>query len=208
MKITKSSLSIFIHLSFILASLFLFSSSLIAQNSFCAVAGQSVSVRGFRLGMTETEVKKRYPKIDITKDLDVVGLSHSSISKPSSDFEEVFTEEEREGLSSVELSFFNKTLSEFRITYDGFTEWDSLEEFTNSSAKALKLPLSVNWQKFNPISLKLVCKDFYIISTLEPKLGRYELQKQKLYFSLNDFKDKLETQKKNQKEEQKKVFKP
>ncbi len=179
-----------------------------AQDQICSTTAQNIVLRGFRLGMTETEVKKRYPKISFSKDSEVVGLSYSNISRSSSDFEEVFTEDEREGLSSVDLTFFNKMLSEFRITYDGFTEWDSLEEFTDISTKAFNLPLSTNWQKYNRISLKLVCKDFYIISTLEPKLGRYELQKPKLYFSFNDFKEKLETQKKTQKEEQKKVFKP
>lgn len=180
----------------------------VAQGQVCTNTGQSIDLRGFKLGMTETEVKKRYPKISFSKNSDVVGLSYSNISRGSSDFEDVFTEDERKGLSSVDLTFFNKILSDFRITYDGFTEWDSLEEFTDKSAKALSLPLSTNWQKYNRISLKLVCKDFYIISTLEPKLGRYELQVPRLFFSFSDFKEKVETQKKIQKEEQKKIFKP
>lgn len=193
---------------FVLSILFLLTSSLFAQNSVCTATGQSIKIRGFNLGMTEVEVKKKYPKIEIFKSSEVIGLSHSAVSKSTSEFEEVFTEEERKGINSIQLTFFDKILSEFRITYDGFTEWDSLEEFTNASAKVLSLPLSSNWQKFNRISLKLDCKDFYVLSTLEPKLGRYELQSSKLFFSYFDLKEKLEAQKKNQKEQQKKVFKP
>lgn len=193
---------------FLLFLLLLFSESLFAQNSACVLTGNSVTIRGFRLGMTEAEAKKRYPKIEISDDINVVGLSYSTISKPSSHFDEVFTEEESEGLNSVELSFFDKKLSEIKVSYDGFTEWDSLEEFTDASAKVLKLPLSPNWQKMNQLTLRLNCNDFHVISMLAPKRSNYELQISKLFFSLDNFKDNIEARKKSQKEEQKKVFKP
>lgn len=174
----------------------------------CSNSPQSVVVRGFYLGMTEDAAKKRYPKIIFFKDLDVVGLTSWTLP-PSGSSDDIFTESEREGLESVQLKFFDKKLSQIKIVYNGFTEWDSLKEFTDASSKALKLPLADGWQKTSDEnSIKIVCKDFYVISHLEPVRGAYELQEPSLFFSFNDFETKLDARKNSQKENQKKIFKP
>ena len=87
--------------------LLILSSTLSAQNSACTVSGQSITIRGFRLGMTESEATRRYPKIEIYNQNDGNGLSTSNISALG----EIFTESERDGLSSVFLWFLDKKLA-------------------------------------------------------------------------------------------------
>lgn len=174
----------------------------------CQTASQSVVVRGFSLGMTEESIKKRHPKIEFFKDLDVAGLSSwTSSSAGSSD--DIFTEAERENLELIQLTFFDKKLSQIKVVYNGFTEWDSLTEFTDASSKALKLPPSTSWQSISDkYAVRLDCQDFYVVSKLDPARSNYELQEPSLFLSFNDFATKLEGRKKSQKETQKKDFKP
>lgn len=194
--------------SFLLISfLFFLSSSLIGQNKECSVIGKDVTLRGFKLGMSEEEAKHRYPKIEIFQK-EGKSVSTAIIGTGYTSLEQVFSESEREGLSSVELTFLNKALARINVAYNGLTEWNSVNEFTNASAEQLKLPLSSQWKKTDTISLRLNCKDFYIVSRVEPKLGKYELQKPILFFSINDYAQKLKAIEESNMEKQKDHFKP
>jgi hypothetical protein len=110
--------------------------------------------------------------------------------------------------ASVELTFLDKQLALIKIAYDGFTEWNSINEFIDTTSKQLKLPLSENWQVIKKNTLRLDCKDFFIISNLDPKLGRYDLQKPSLLISTNNFDAQLEEREKTKKDRQKQVFRP
>lgn len=190
----------------LLCFVFLFVKPLLAQE--CQNVAKSVLIRGFSLGMTEGIVKKRYPKIEFFKDLDVVGLSSWTMPGSGSS-DDIFTEAEREGLESLNLTFFDKKLSQINIVYNGFTEWDSLSEFTNASSKSLNLPPSVNWKRTDDKNaIRIDCKDFFVIARLEMPRSRYELQEPSLFFSLTAFESNLKNRKNTQKEEQKKIFKP
>lgn len=178
-----------------------------AQN-VCSALPQNVGIRSFKLGMTEAEAKRRYPKIQIWRDTNNIGMNYSVIGQSYTPLDEVFTESEREGIEYVELYFLDKKLARFRIAYDGFTEFDSITEFTNSIVKTLKLPSADKWQKEKENSLRLNCSNFYIISRLEVKQMASELSKPSLFLSINDFEKTLEEWKKTEKQKQKETFKP
>lgn len=194
--------------SFTLAAIFLLNTVLFVQAQTCTSASQNLVIRGFRLQMTESEAKRRYPKIRIFQNQDGNGLSTAGIGFPYQDFDEVFTEVERKSLSSVELTFLDKQLALIKIAYDGFTEWNSINEFIDTTSKQLKLPLSGNWQVIKKNTLRLDCRDFFIISNLDPKLGRYDLQKPSLLISKNNFDAQLAEREKTKKDRQRQIFKP
>jgi hypothetical protein len=195
-------------LSFLITTILLLISSSFGQEYRCPATSSSVVIRGFRLGMTETEVKRRYPKIQIFKDLDNNGLTLINIDGSSYDYEEVFTESERKGLRFVSIKFLDKKIVRIGIDYDGFTEWNSTKEFTDAISKNLRLPLADKWQKLNEKSFQLSCGDFFIISKLEPKSGTGSLQKPSLLLSINDFDKIIKEGVEDRKERQRKTFKP
>lgn len=194
--------NLFLLFNFIL----LLGSATYGQN--CQALSQNVVVRAFSLGMTEAQVKKRYPKIEFYKDSGVVGVTKWSGERPTS-FDDVFTETEREDLARVELTFFDKKLSRIKIIYTGFIKWDSLAEFTDVSAKVLKLPPAADWHKTDDEeSIKIECKDFSVVSKLELPRSQYELQEPSLLFTLNSLESDLKNKQKALEDSQKREFKP
>lgn len=191
----------------VITSLLLLTLTYNAQTGICTNSSQSIQIRGFRLGMTQSEITRRYPKIEFYSQDDGNGLTTSSTGiSPSLDA--IFNDTEREDLKSVVLSLLDKKLQQIEIAYNGFTEWNSLKDFTDAIARNLKIPLAVNWQPLDKTALRLNCKDFFIIVRLEPKRGKYEVQNQSLLISTNDFQSQLDAREAQKKERQQKTFKP
>jgi hypothetical protein len=178
----------------------------LAQSAGCP-SGSSVVVRGFKLGMTESDVLRRYPKIEIYDQKTGNGVTTSS-SGQSPALDAVFSEEVRKGIGTIDLVFLDKKLAKIEVAYDGFTEWVSMTEFVNAIAGPLKLPEAVSWKAEDKRTLKLSCSDFEATIIWEQKRSQYEVQKQVLILSIAKFKDVVDSREKNKNESQKKVFKP
>ncbi|MDQ4119833.1 MAG: hypothetical protein M3209_00015 [Acidobacteriota bacterium] len=178
------------------------------ESKTCSASPQSIIVRGFKLGMTETEVKRRFPKISIWEQSGDTGLTYVAEQMSSSSFRETFTEADREGISAIDLNFIEKKLARIAIKYTGFTEWKSITEFTDAIAKSLKLPLAINWQKLDDEKLRVSCNGFFAEVHFTPKLSPYILQAQSLTLSISDYENILKQREQTKNERQKQVFKP
>lgn len=180
--------------------------ALFAQTSKCDRVAATLSIRGLAIGMTEAEVTKRFPKLEIYRRDDGLGISTSTHNRQSH-IAEIYGEEVSRGLAQIHIGFLDKKVARLHFTYDGFTEWRSSDEFVDAVAKGLNLPGASSWIGKSS-SRELVCNDFTITARFTDKIGQYELQSQELLVVRNDYKAELERREKDRVEHQKRVFKP
>jgi hypothetical protein len=194
-----------------LLSLLLLCISVAAQTTPCPLKTNDLpELLGFKLGMTIPQLKQRYPKLfeeynfdpdtNGYLELDLTGFYDSRLSK-------FMNETERKGLDGLKLAFLDDKLVKMRIVYDGFTEWDSVDEFLNSIAKNLKLPVT-GWKNTSDKTRQLDCSGASLEVRLDPKLGQYELQKPSITFVEQGIDDVLKERERTKKDRQRREFKP
>lgn len=155
-----------------------------AQTNTCTLtSGQLPEVRGFKLGMTFTELKNHHPNLPAGV-ADVYGYAVIDISE--SYLHEYLRAQDAEGLDGVRLAFLDGKLVKFRITYSGLTRWNDTDEFLKVLIANLKLPAAPAWQVIDPATRQLDCDGNSIQVKLEPAQSRFENQGPSVAFVLNN----------------------
>jgi Ankyrin repeats (3 copies) len=103
------------------------------------------ALRGFRLGMSVSEVSDRFPRYGMPQ-ADPCGRQTFSLDTGFSRLRAFARRpEEFDGVRSVRLAFLDGRLTYVRVTYEGGTEWRSVGEYLASISNSLRLPAS--WHK-------------------------------------------------------------
>lgn len=100
---------------------------------------ESPIVRGLRLGMPKSEVRKNYPAMTFTSD----PITSSGIADAS----QITNAEYQKNLERILISFRNDEIFSVIFTYDTSVRWDSDEEFARKISESLKLPRPVMRQR-------------------------------------------------------------
>jgi hypothetical protein len=96
----------------------------------------AAELRGFRLGMTFDEVKKRVPQVRFGH-ADEFGVTKTSIS-PSYDLR--FDQASFADVRTISLDFLDGKLTTLWIGYERSFKWPTVEEFVGGISKSLNLP--------------------------------------------------------------------
>ncbi|HYX71994.1 MAG TPA: hypothetical protein VE732_04430 [Nitrososphaera sp.] len=133
-----------------------------AQSGPCPLTIEQLpEVRGFKLGMTLEQIKKRHPNFRVPAP-DQTG--YSEIEHHISHFmsygeESVINEADRKGLQSIKVAFLDNKLVKLRVTYDDSVEWENVTEFFKAISNPLKLPEISQWDRRDKDTLQLSCDD-------------------------------------------------
>lgn len=130
--------SLFLFLAFV----FSFSVSASAQDSECTLKlADSPTVRGFKLGMSQDEILKRFDGL-LLPTANEFGVSRTRILK-SDVIKDATKNPVFDGIDEIGLEFVDKKLSYFRIGYTTPSKrWTDANEFIKAVTTALKLPSS------------------------------------------------------------------
>lgn len=121
---------------------------------------QAAELKGFRLGMTMDEVKKRVPQVQFGNPTDV-GVSKTSFSPgygprlDQSTFQDVRT---------ISLDFLDVKLNSLWIGYENTFKWQTVEAFVKGISQSLGLPNA--WVTWKVRGQQLKCADFQITVSL------------------------------------------
>lgn len=162
-------------------------------------------LRGFRIGMSIAEIKKRHPKFEPGEG-DVDGYFGQSLWWTNAELAEVGPED-RAGATGIELGFLDSKLIQLKVKYDGFSEWGDIGKFTAVMIERLKLP-SEGWEVVDPKTRKLKCTGFTIKIKLDPKQGQYELEAPSVVVVDDNAVSEVIARQKSRKERRQRTFKP
>jgi len=185
----------------------LFAATQHAQESTCKLKLADAPVlRGFRLGMTVDDLKKRYPKFHpATADPD--GYVHQGFFIGADELSEM-SAADRDGLGGLVFSFFDDKLMEFELDYNGFTAFGSIGAFVDAISTKLKFPGGAAWQEVDPKTRRLACDGFTATIKFEKKQSKYETETQALIITDDHSAKLLKERKANGPEQRRKIFKP
>lgn len=93
-----------------------------------------MALRGFTLGMSEAEVRRRLPRLQVKGDRH--GLSSAVFFVGPAGPPPV----ELKGVAGMAFTFKGGRVARISVGYYDSIKWDSLEEFTERTAEALRLP--------------------------------------------------------------------
>lgn len=110
-------------------------------------------LRGFHLGMTVDEARKRVPTL-VMGQPDEFGLASTSVNP---DFDNKLDKQSFEGVRTVTLDFLDGRLTDLWIGYHGSEKWKSLDAFVAIVNRSLGFPDS--WRT-NTHGRQLACEDF------------------------------------------------
>jgi hypothetical protein len=132
-----------------------------AQKSGCAA--QDIQLRGFRLGMSLDEVKRRFPKKkDWMETADEVGCADQTI------FGTQFNENEFRDVTLIYARFFQSRLVGISLRYKTDAKWSSIHDFAKRVSDSLGLPDA--WQDPKNADAKssqiLRCGDVRLVASL------------------------------------------
>lgn len=126
-----------------------------------AVVLRGVSLRGFTLGMSEAEVRRRLPRLRVTAGR--YGLSSGTVLFGG---RAAGPPPELKGVAGVAFTFMEGRVARILVGYDDSIRWDSLDEFVGRTAEALRLPKA--WPAYrradNAPSRGLVCDDVSLVT--------------------------------------------
>lgn len=106
------------------------------QQPACTVkVGAAPALRGFRLGMTEAEVKARVPGAAVTRD----PLGQGAVSFQYSQLKDV-DPAAYAGVFYVTLLFIDDRVTSVSVQYDQSITWKSSDHFAERVSELLKLP--------------------------------------------------------------------
>lgn len=203
------------------AALFLFCSMITAlpfaggQIKECPLTlAQSPTLRSFRLGMTKREIARLHPKIGAKGhpwyDVEYTGYSQA-VFEDRSAVEEYLPEIDITSISSIKLGLLDDRLAKLHVTYDGFTEWENVEQFLSAIITSLRLPATSHWRNTDSGSYQrrqLACGEFVVEVELLPKLSEDSLPQPSITIASTGLVAELENRESGRKEKQRKIFKP
>lgn len=138
---------------------FLFETPLFAQTTCTlklADLPSAPEMRGFRLGMTQNEVKLRVPQV-VFGHGDEVGVSKTTINP---DFDPKIEKASFNGIRSVSLDFLDARLTSLWFGYDSSFRLKTVDDFVEAISASLKLPAA--WQPWRGRGQQLRCADFSV----------------------------------------------
>ena len=111
----------------------LFASVCQAQDGVCTKQeGDTPTIRGFRLGMTVDEVKRTYTMVRDRSD--ATGYFSERVAGLW------LSDQQKQGVSSVELGFLDGRVVSVIVAYDNSTKWESVEQLGAAVSNSLSVP--------------------------------------------------------------------
>ncbi|MGB9181814.1 MAG: hypothetical protein WCB68_21465 [Pyrinomonadaceae bacterium] len=142
---------------FIFVFLLFSASTSIAQEPKCSLKlaqlPDAPELRGFHLGMSVDEARRRVPTL-ILGAVDEFGLASTSVSP---DFDNKLDKESFDAVRTVSLDFLDGRLTDLWIGYHGSEKWKNLDDFVSIVNRSLGFP---NIWQTNSHGRQLACEDF------------------------------------------------
>lgn len=134
--------------------------SAIAQDTKCTLKlsemADAPELFGFRLGMTNAQVKARVPQV-VFGPLDDFGVSKTTINP---DFDPKIDKASFNGVRSVSLDFLDGRLNSLWLGFDSTFKWPTVPDFVTGISQSLRLPAA--WQPWKIRGQQLNCADFQL----------------------------------------------
>ena len=111
---------------------------------------------GFRMGMTNAQVKARVPQVAFGQ-VDDFGVSKTTINP---DFDPTINKASFGGVRSVSLNFLDGRLNSIWLGYDGTFKWQTVPDFVTGISQSLHLPDA--WKQWKVRGQQLNCADFQL----------------------------------------------
>jgi hypothetical protein len=121
-------------------------------------------IRGFKLGMTLEDIRRRHPKFKIPEP-DETGYAEMTYSVSyylSYGEESLINEEDRKGITGIKVAFLDGKLVRLRIIYDDSVKWKDVPEFLQAMIRALKLPDAKFWINHDADTAQLNCNNVVV----------------------------------------------
>jgi hypothetical protein len=132
----------------------------LAQETKCtlklAEMADAPELFGFRLGMTNAQVKARVPQV-VFGPVDDFGVSKTTINP---DFDPKIDKAGFVGVRSVSLDFLDGRLNSLWLGYDSTFKWPTIPDFVTGISQSLRLPDA--WQPWKIRGQQLNCADFQL----------------------------------------------
>jgi hypothetical protein len=166
---------------------------------------QRINVRGFYLGMSMSQAisKFNYSPKDVkffSKQARVP--NRFGVYKLSAPSDRLKDKTKAENVNSVSFTFLNMRLAHFSINYNA-PEWENVNQFVNKLSDFFKLPQSQFWEKTNLDSRSILCGNYLVGVSINPKINGGQFWFGKI--GIDTIPDAL---KKQIKERQRQAFKP
>ncbi len=146
------------------------------------------TLRGFRLGMTKSQVQKEYPSMKITTDRIISSGFMFGYQIDNPDY--------AVNIDRIVVAFRNEKVFSVLLTYTDTVNWDSAEEFADKISKSLNLPKARERKGTGGVFYSVNCRTFLVRT-------RINSQKQPILFLTTDPNEMWETT-----QQKKDAFKP
>ncbi|HSS18994.1 MAG TPA: hypothetical protein VLL54_02870 [Pyrinomonadaceae bacterium] len=137
--------------------------SVAAQDTRCtlklAELPDSPELFGFRMGMTDVQVKSRVPQVAFAKANDF-GVGKTSISP---DFDPSIDKASFNGVRTISIDLLDGQVTSLWYGYDSSFKWHTVPEFVEGISRALRLPDA--WTEWKSRGQQLTCSDFQLTVT-------------------------------------------
>ncbi len=131
-----------------------------AQDTKCTLKLSEVpdapELFGFRMGMTNAQVKARVPQVAFGP-ADDFGVSKTTINP---DFDPKIDKTSFNGIRSVSLDFLDGRLTSLWLGYDATFKWQTIPDFVQGISQSLRLPDA--WRPWKIRGQQLNCADFQL----------------------------------------------
>ena len=109
---------------------------------------------GFRMGMTNAQVKARVPQVAFGR-ADAFGVAKTSINP---DFDPQINKASLGGIRTISLDFLDGRLTSLWLGYDATFKWQTIPDFVQGISQSLRLPDA--WKPWKLRGQQLNCADF------------------------------------------------
>ena len=173
---------------------------------------QAPEVRGFGLGMSLDEVRRRFPGLEARPPLEVnwspeFGYLEARIH--AADILRIYPQHKSEfkGVQSVTLKFLDGRVTYLEVEYDDSAKWDDVDTLLESLTASLNLPAPEAWQADEPRvkgserwAKRLTCDGFKIVV--------WAFSRAKIFFHDTAASEMLSKRMRAKDERQRREFKP
>ena len=132
----------------------------------------AAELKGFQLGMTIDQVKKRVPQVLIPPP-NPLGVTKTTINPF---YDPRIDTSTFEGVRTVSLDFLDGVLTSLWIGYDSSPKWPAVENFVQGLSQSLRLPHA--WTSAKSHGLQLKCADFQMTVTMVARGPSFRIQDQ------------------------------
>lgn len=109
---------------------------------------------GFRMGMTNAQVKARIPQVAFGR-ADAFGVAKTSINP---DFDPQIDKASLGGIRTISLDFLDGRLTSLWLGFDATFKWQTIPDFVQGISQSLRLPDA--WKPWKLRGQQLNCADF------------------------------------------------